>query len=232
MWKIIQDWRVSSGDKYKYWSKEDFVCSDLNCSDTNCKDGMKAKVEYGCNEIRFEQGTSLGEGGFSRIFQFPFHQRNAAFKIIPIYFQKENDKNKAMFDAYQEFKIMKTISTKPKDGDDMTGQYWRKYYEDGMEELVVSPLACFYVETISTSKVWMILIMPKLRNDLNEIKREGSLDEDNIKAIMAQLFKIMRYLQGARNIRHQDIKPENILLDYTERNNKITNIKVYSILLT
>merc|ERR1712062_351321 len=141
-----------TGDKYKYWSKEDFVCSNLSCSDRNCKDGMKANVEYGCNEIWFENGNPLGEGGFSKVFQFPFHKRDAAFKKIRIYFQ--NDKDKAMEEAYQEFEIMKTISKKPKSGDEIIDQKsWKKHYENGMEEYVISPLGCFYIKDISRESI-------------------------------------------------------------------------------
>ena len=231
-----------TGDKYKYWSKEDFVCSDFNCSDRNCKNGMTANTEYGCKEMWFENGAQLGEGGFGKVFQFPFHKQDAAFKKIPIYF--ETDKDKAMDEAYQEFEIMRTISTKPKSGDDMLNQgsarvsarlpkdfFWKTRYEDEMEKLVISPLGCFYMEEISTGEVWMILILPKMKNHLNKIKREGRLDEANIKSIMAQLFKVMIYLKFVRDIRHQDVKPENILLDYEEENNKIANIKVHGLYL-
>merc|ERR1712130_1095325 len=118
-----------TGDKYKYWSREDFLCSFLNCSDQNCQDGMKANIEYGCNEMWFEQGNPLGEGGFGKVFQFAFHQQDAAFKKIPIYFQ--NDKDKAMKEAYQEFEIMKTISKKPKDGYKIIGHSWKFWYQVG-----------------------------------------------------------------------------------------------------
>ena len=219
-----------AGDKYKYWSKEDFVCCDFNCSDQNCRDWIKANVEYGCNEIWFERGIPLGEGGFSKVFQFSFHQRDAAFKKIPIYFQ--NEKEKAMEEAFKEFEIMKNISKKPKDGDDMIYVDWKQYYKIGMEDLVLSPLGCFYIEDILSGEVWMILIMPKMKNDLNKVKRDGRLDEENTKTIMAQLVKVVRYLGDVRDIRHQDLKPENILLDYKEENKKITNIKVNSILFT
>ena len=212
-----------TGDNFKYWSNVDFVCSNLNCSDRKCKDGMIANVEYGCNEILFEKGTQLGEGGFGKVFQYPFHQQAAAFKKTPIYF--ENGRENAMKEAYQEYNIMKTISKKPNDGDDML-RNWKRHYEDGMEELIISPLGCFYIEDIASGQVWMVLILPKMRNDLNKIKRNGKLDEDNIKSIMKQLSKVMIYLFYVRGIRHQDVKPENVLLDYVERNKKITNITV------
>ena len=137
-----------------------------------------------------------------------------------------------MEEAFKEFEIMKNISKKPKDGDDMIYVDWKQYYKIGMEDLVLSPLGCFYIEDILSGEVWMILIMPKMKNDLNKVKRDGRLDEENTKTIMAQLVKVVRYLGDVRDIRHQDLKPENILLDYKEENKKITNIKVNSILFT
>ena len=71
-----------------------------------------------------------------------------------------------------------------------------------VEEYVISPLGCFFVEDISSGEIWMVLILPKMKNDLNKLKREGRLDEDNIKAVMAQLFKVMQYLTLVRGITH------------------------------
>ena len=71
-----------------------------------------------------------------------------------------------------------------------------------------------------------------MKTDLNKIKREDKLDEHNIRDIMKQLSKVMVYLKYVRDIRHQDVKPENVLLDYEEENDKVTNIKVCSILFT
>ena len=78
----------------------------------------------------------------------------------------------------------------------------------------------------------MVIILPKMKTDLNKIKREDKLDEDNIRAIIKQLFNVITLVYSVRDLRHQDVKPENVLLDYEEEDDKITNIKVYSILFT
>ena len=113
-----------AGDKFKFWSREDFLCFQFGCSDENCKDGMLANVEYGCNNFWFKRGTSLGEGGFGKVFQFPFHGIEAAFKEIPIYFG--NDRDQAIEQAYDEYNIMNTVSKRPITGGKMverTGGY-------------------------------------------------------------------------------------------------------------
>ena len=108
-------------DKFKVWSKEDFLCFQFGCSNKNCKDEMLANVEYGCNNFWFRNGTSLGEGGFGKVFQFSFHGIEAAFKEIPIYFG--NDRDQAIEQAYDEYDIMNTVSKKPKKGGQMVDNY-------------------------------------------------------------------------------------------------------------
>ena len=132
---------------------------------------MFTNVEYGCNEFWFESGTCLGKGGFGKVFQFPFHGLDAAYKKIPIYFG--NDRNKAIDQAYDEYNIMKALSGKPVKG----GQFVYNMdetiskYEAGMEELIIAPLSCFFMEEVVSQAVWMILVLPKMKMDLEYLKK-------------------------------------------------------------
>ena len=184
---------------------------------------MLANVEYGCNDFWFRNGTSLGEGGFGKVFQFPFHGIDVAFKEIPIYFG--NDRNKAIEQAYDEYDIMNTVSKKPEKGGLMVRISFDQY-ETGMEELILSPLSCFFMEEVSSQKVWMILVLPKIKTDLEKLKQNYDLSEDNLRSIMEQLFQAMDYMYMVRSIRHQDLKPSNILINYKEDGNGIKDIKV------
>ena len=150
-----------TGDKFKLWSREDFPCSKFECSNDNCQDSMLSNVEYGFNDFWFRnEKNSLGQGGFGKVFQFPFHGIDAAFKEIPIYFG--NDRNKAIEQAYDEYDIMNTVSKKPEKGGKMMPKYGMDRYKTGMEEMILSPLSCFFMEEVSSQKVWMILVLPKL----------------------------------------------------------------------
>ena len=63
------------GHKYKIWSNDDFLCLNNNykCSKANCDQGMKQKIEYGVNDLWFENGILLGEGGFAKVFEYDWH---------------------------------------------------------------------------------------------------------------------------------------------------------------
>ena len=95
-----------------------------------------------------------------------------------------------------------------------------------MEELILAPLSCFFIEEVSSGQIWMILVLPKMKTDLERLKRNYNLNEDNIRSIMTQLKTAMIYMDKIRGMRHQDLKPSNILINYDEEGNKIQNIKV------
>ena len=74
------------------WSDHDFPC--FGCSNSNCTDGIRANLDYGLNDLNFENGKKLGEGGFSKVFEYKYHDEKAAYKKIPIIVG--NDKKKAL----------------------------------------------------------------------------------------------------------------------------------------
>ena len=121
---------------------------------------------------------------------------------------------------------MKAISTKAKNGDKMLNSGWKYCYQNGMENLVIRPLCYYFIEEVATGKLWIVIILPKATTDLEKFKRNKNLTEDNIRSIMRQIYLVMEYLYEVRDVRHQDIKPNNILINYDESNNIISNIKV------
>ena len=230
------------GHKYKIWSNHNFLCSNNNyqCTKAKCDQGMKQKIEYGVNDLWFKNGTLLGEGGFAKVYESDWHGNNAAYKKIPITIGNDpkligpptkkdyqHRKERAIKEAFEEYDIMENISKKPKDGDKMLyKKYWETHYEEGMEEYIIKPFGYFFVEEVSTQNIWIVIITPKMKLDLEKLKRTGKLNEDNVRVILEQLNNAMNYLYKVREIRHQDIKPNNILVSYDERNNVISNIKV------
>jgi len=222
--------------KYSYWAIEDFDCSMFNCS--GCKDCFIKNQIYQTNQLDFENGKLLGEGSFGAVTAHLFHGIEAAFKKVPMQYKKkeekvtmkvsrnntkqfENDKNRAIYETYKEFKIQRKMAKKP-------GKNNRDGYQKDDELLILAPLACFFVEDNETEDMCMILVLPKCKSDLNRMKKQNRLDEDNIREILKQLYRATQYLVKVRWIRHQDLKPNNILLNFKENktNGKIENIKI------
>ena len=209
---------------------------------------MEKDKKYGTDELWFENGEKLGEGGGGAVNRCLYHGIDAAYKKIEIVYDKtktekvnirvgksivyyyhysteiefENDKERAIWEISQEYEIQKNVATKPKVLTMINSFYWYKFGDEG---LILRPLSYFFVENQSGS-LFMILVLPKCKSDLNKIKKEGKLDEENIRTIIQQLWRARRYLWYVRSIRHQDLKPSNILLDYDEtKNRKIKNIQ-------
>lgn len=227
-----------SGDKFKIWSNNDFTCSEMNCwvdmglarlfgqfLTANCNQiEIKKGVEYGLNDLWFENGKKLGEGGFGQVYEADYHGSNIAFKKIPITIG--NDRVKAIDEAFEEYNIMKSVSSKPYKGGTMVSDYHlSNIYKTGMENLIIKPLSYFYVENMLSNQLWIVICLPRARSDLERLKRSKKLSEDNIRSIMKQLNHAMDYLTNVRTICHRDLKPNNVLVNYDE-NNAITNIQV------
>ena len=122
---------------------------------------------------------------------------------------------------------MKTISKKPDSDDDMIDPTLKLiYYIDGMEELILSPFGWFIVEEIASKSVWFVMIMPRMKTNLEQLKKTYELSEENNRFILHNIYQAMMYLNFVRNIRHQDIKPSNILIDCVLKDNEISNLKV------
>jgi len=208
---------------------------------------MEKDKIYGTDQLWFENGEKLGEGGFGAVFKCLFHGKDSAYKKVKIIYDKnkngkvkvkvaneygyerekefENDKERAIWETTQEYEIQKIVSTKPIKGGKMVNN--EKLYEEGDECLFLRPSSYFFVEDQSDQSLFMIIVSPKARSDLNIIKKKGKLDEENIRNIIQQIYRATQYLYMVRKIRHQDLKPSNILLDFDEQNGKIKNIKEF-----
>uniref|UniRef100_A0AC35TIX5 Protein kinase domain-containing protein n=1 Tax=Rhabditophanes sp. KR3021 TaxID=114890 RepID=A0AC35TIX5_9BILA len=64
------------------------------------------------------------------------------------------------------------------------------------------------------------LVSDVLETDLDKVLCQRDLDNEEIRSIMHQILKGLKYIHSA-NIIHRDIKPSNILLDNYERDVKI-----------
>ena len=91
-------------------------------------------------------------------------------------------------------------------------------YKPGMENLILSPLAAFFIEENLTSHLWFILVLPKCESDLETFKHQFKPDENDTKLILKTLAKALFYLSRVRNIRHQDSEVGDH--DQTENSNQ------------
>ena len=207
---------------------------------------MKKDEKYGTDELWFEKGEKLGEGGFGQVHKYHFHGEDVAYKKVEIIYDKnkngkvkieliygvekefENDKGRVIWETSKEYEIQKTVSTKARKGGKMVYDGNMDRYKDGDECLILRPLSYFFVEDQSDKSLFMIIVSPKCKSDLNKMKKEGKLDEENVRNIIQQIYRATQYLYSVRSIRHQDLKPSNILLDFDEtKNGKIKNIKEF-----
>ena len=234
--------------KFKFWSIEQFLCSHFGCN--GCNDQMEKDKIYGTDQLWFENGEKLGEGGFGAVHRCFYHGKDSAYKKVKIIYDKtktgkvkikvrnektgkeeekefENDKKRAIWETTQEYEIQKNVSTKPIKGGKMVDDSMLHRYKDGDECLVLRPFSYFIVEDQSDQSLFMIIVSPKCKSDLNKIKKEGKLDEENTRNIIKQIYRARKYLLDIREIRHQDFKPSNILLDFDEKNGRIENIKEF-----
>ena len=104
-------------------------------------------------------------------------------------------KNEVINEIYREFELQRTVSKKPTLFGKMV--VWFSlffYYESGMEDLILSPLAAFFLEENSTSNLWFILVLPKCESDLEKFKDQCKPNEDETKLILKQLAKALFYL--------------------------------------
>ena len=86
--------------KYKVWSNSDFLCLNDNyqCTNAKCGQGMKKKKKYRMNDLWFANGSKLGEGGFSEVYEYDFHGNAAAYKKIQI--SIENNQKQRVYGPY------------------------------------------------------------------------------------------------------------------------------------
>ena len=193
---------------YTFWAIEDFPCFHFGCFKPFCTHGFKKDKKRQLEKIWFADKTCLGEGGFGKVFGGLFHNKRAAYKLIPIQMGNSANIEEARRKAYEEFEFQKLCSQKPKAGED--GVYM-SYYEKDAEELVVSPYCCFFIS--GGGDEWMVLVTPRYDTDLQSFKNKEKPPPQIIKEIILKVGKGIVYLNRVRYVIQQDIKPSNILLD-------------------
>ena len=169
----------------------------------------------------------MGEGGFGAVFEADFQGTKAAFKKVKIELENGKSKEENIRDSYEEFDIQRNLSMKPVRGGRMVNDYGLgKYYKEGDENLILPPIGSFFISDEQTSEMWLVIILPVCKMDLQKMKKTKSLSEENIRDILRQIERTMNYLGFVRGMRHQDLKPNNFLVEFDEdEEGRIENIK-------
>ena len=168
----------------------------------------------------------MGEGGFGAVFEADFQGTKAAFKKVKIELQNGKSKEQNIKDSYDEFDIQRTLSIKPVKSGKMVGNDGMRYYKEGDENLILPPIGSFFILDEETSEMWLVIILPICKIDLQKMKKSKSLSEQNIRDILKQIERTREYFGGGRGMRHQDLKPNNFLVEFDEdEEGRIENIK-------
>ena len=132
--------------------------------------------------------------------------------------------NENLENSFEEFDIQRTVSTKPVKGGKMV--HIMSSYKEGDENLILPPIGSFFISEEQTSAMWLVIILPKCKMPLQKMKKNKSLSEGNIRDILKQIDRTRKYLFNVRDMRHQDLKTNNILVEFDEKDGKIENIQV------
>ena len=143
-----------------------------------------------------------------------FHGIECAFKIVKINPHPGKTMDEAKKDVLEEFLIQRECAKPPTQGQTyFNGDLERAmtYYEAGMENLVLAPLAAFFLE--DEGEAWAVIVTKRCpMGDLEKFKNSNPLDQQCIAEIIKQFNKAREYFRYVRGIVHQDWKPSNILV--------------------
>ena len=173
----------------------------------------------------------MGKGGFATVFEGDFQGTKVAFKKIKIEMANGKSINENLENSFEEFDIQRNLSIKPVKGGKMVDPIGISGYKEGDENLILPPIGSFFISEDQTSAMGLVIILPKCKMDLQEMKKNKSLSEGNIRDILKQMHRTFEYLYYVRDMRHQDLKPNNLLVEFDEnQDGTIENIQVGFIL--
>ena len=144
-----------------------------------------------------------------------FHGIECAFKIVKINTNPGQTMEQAKREVFEEFLIQRECAKPPTQGQtylyDGSLQHAMNLYEAGMENLVLAPLAAFFLE--DEGEAWAVFVTERCpMGDLEKFKSSNTLDHQCIAEIIKQFMKARQYFSFVRGIVHHDWKPSNILV--------------------
>ena len=107
----------------------------------------------------------MGKGGFATVFEGDFQGTKVALKKIKIEMANGKSINENLENSFEEFDIQRTVSIKPVKGGKMVR--WISDYKEGDENLILPPIGSFFISEEQTSAMWLVIILPECKMDLN-----------------------------------------------------------------
>ena len=160
------------------------------------------------NELKsIVKNEKLGSGGFGTVYKGKFHGKEAAYKIVKMEMVSNRNKMETMKKYYEEYRVQKQAAN-PR-----ITRYSAAHNVDQASKHILDPFAAFFVEETRSGDMWFIIIFPFCEMNLEDYKNKNVLDEYIIRTILKQLYITMDYLLVSQKVRHQDLKPTNILVE-------------------
>ena len=157
----------------------------------------------------WKKGIKLGHGGFGQVYSFDWHGQPAAYKVVPLHAQTKDDLAAEKESKKDEYRFQLYCSFKPAQKRQLI------FYNENCpkaEDLILKPLGYFFMS--DRQQTYFVIVTPKCHSDLEYFKQNHNdkLTPEITADLMEQCHRMFIYLYMVKSVRHQDIKPRNILL--------------------
>ena len=157
----------------------------------------------------WKKGIKLGHGGFGQVYSFDWHGQSAAYKVVPLCANTKDDLAAEKESKKDEYRFQLYCSYKPVRKNELS------FYNENCpkaEDLILKPLGYFFMS--DRQQTYFVIVTPKCHSDLEYFKQNHNdkLTPEITADLMEQCHRMFIYLYMVKSVRHQDIKPRNILL--------------------
>lgn len=170
------------------------------------------------------RSPTLGQGGFGQVYAFDWHGTAAAYKIVRLHASLPGQLEAEKESKKDEYRFQLKCATKPTSKRELIE--YEKHCPRG-EELILKPLGYFFMRDCRNQNEYFVIVTPQCYSDLEHFKQQHNdkLTPEVTASLMEQCHRMFIYLYMVKSVRHQDIKPRNILVDqfYPEKKRAKSN---------